>query len=52
MSGELRQKSHQKSVQQALDEGSVRGWRLVSANTTNASGAWVTCVYWDTTPET
>ncbi|MBA2624031.1 MAG: hypothetical protein H0U89_00205 [Acidimicrobiia bacterium] len=51
VSGELRQKNHQKSVQQALDEGSVQGWRLVSATTTNTSGAWVTGVYWDTTPE-
>ena len=51
VSGEMRQKSHQQSVQQALDEGSAQGWRLVSATTTNASGAWVTGVYWDTTPE-
>ena len=36
VSGELRQKNHQKSVQQALDEGSVQGWRLVSATTTTA----------------
>jgi hypothetical protein len=50
VSGEMRQKSHQKSVQQALDEGSARGWHLVSATTTN-TGAWVTSVYWDTTPE-
>ncbi len=51
VSGELRQKSHQSSVQRALDEGSARGWRLVSATTTNASGSWVTGVYWDTAPE-
>jgi hypothetical protein len=51
VSGEMRQKSHQQSVQRALDEGSARGWRLVSATTTNASGAWVTGVYWDTTLE-
>ena len=50
VSGEMRQKSHQRSVQKALDEGSARGWRLVSATTTNAGGAWVTGVYWDTTP--
>lgn len=47
----MRQKSHQQSVQRALDEGSARGWRLVSATTTNASGALVTGVYWDTAPE-
>ncbi len=51
VSGEMRQKSHQQSVQQVLDEGSARGWKLVSATTTNTSGAWVTGVYWDTTPE-
>ncbi len=51
VSGEMRQKSHQKSVQETLDEGSARGWRLVSASTTNASGAWVTAIYWDTMPE-
>lgn len=50
VSGELRQKSHQQSVQRALDGGSARGWRLVSATTTNASGSWVTGVYWDTAP--
>ena len=50
VSGEMRQKSHQKSVQETLDEGSARGWRLVSANTTNASSVYVTAVYWDTTP--
>ncbi len=27
VSGEMRQKSHQKSVQETLDEGSARGWR-------------------------
>ncbi|CAA9468733.1 MAG: hypothetical protein AVDCRST_MAG02-3446 [uncultured Rubrobacteraceae bacterium] len=51
VSGEMRQKSHQQSVQRALDEGSAHGWRLVSATTTNASGSWVTGVYWDTAPE-
>lgn len=51
VSGEMRQKSHQQSVQHALDEGSAYGWRLVSATTTNASGSWVTGVYWDTAPE-
>ncbi len=51
MSGEMRQKSHQQSVQRSLDEGSVRGWRLVSATTTNASGSWATGVYWDAAPE-
>ena len=51
VSGEMRQKSHQQSVQRSLDEGGARGWRLVSATTTNASGSWVTGVYWDTAPE-
>jgi hypothetical protein len=50
VSSEFRQKSHQQSVQGVLDEGNARGWRLVSA-TTNASGAWVTGVWWDTTPD-
>ncbi len=50
VSGEMRQKSHQKSVQETLDEGSASGWRLVRANTTNASSVYVTAVYWDTTP--
>lgn len=51
VTGELRQKSHQSSVQERLDEGSARGWRLVSANTTNATGSYVTGIYWDTAPE-
>ncbi len=51
VSGEMRQKSHQKKVQEALDDGGARGWQLVSATTTNTSGAFVTGVYWDTTPE-
>jgi hypothetical protein len=38
-------------VQAALDEGSAAGWRLVSATTTNASGVYVTGIFWDTTPE-
>ena len=50
VSGEFRQKSHQQSVQGVLDEGSARGWRLVSA-TTDACGAWATGVWWDTTPD-
>ncbi len=51
VSGQMRQKSHQQGVQEILDEGAARGWRLVSANSTNASGAWVTSIYWDTTPD-
>ncbi|MBA2692825.1 MAG: hypothetical protein H0U65_10080 [Rubrobacter sp.] len=51
VSGQMRQKSHQQSVQEVLDEGAAKGWRLVNATTTNASGAWVTSVYWDTTPD-
>lgn len=35
VSGEMRQKSHQKTVQEALDEGSARGWVLVSATGTD-----------------
>lgn len=49
--GEMRQKSHQRKVQETLDEGSSRGWELVSANTTNTSGAYVTGIYWDTGPQ-
>lgn len=50
VAGEMRQKSHQAKVQERLDEGAARGWRLVSANTTNATGSYVTGIYWDTTP--
>ncbi len=50
VTGEFREKSHQRKMQEALDEGSARGWELVSATTTNASGAYVTGIYWDTTP--
>ena len=51
VAGEMRVKSHEQKVQEALDEGSSRGWRLVSATTTNATGAYVTGIYWNTTPE-
>lgn len=51
VSGEMREKSHERRVQEALDAGSARGWRLVSATTTNASGFYVTGIYWDTAPE-
>lgn len=51
LAGEMRQKSHQAKVPVHLDEGAARGWRLVSANTTNATGSYVTGIYWDTTPE-
>ncbi len=51
VSGQMRQKSHQEKVQEALDEGGARGWRLVSATTTNASGSFVTGIYWDTSPD-
>lgn len=48
VAGEYRVKSHQQKVQEALDEGASWGWRLVSATTTNASGSYVTGIYWDT----
>lgn len=48
VAGEMRVKSHQSKVQEALDEGASRGWRLVSATTTNATGSYVTGIYWDT----
>lgn len=51
ISGEYRVKSHEKKVQEALDEGSALGWRLVSATTTNTTGAFTTGLYWDTRPE-
>ena len=51
VTGEMRQKSHQAKVQEYLDEGAARGWRLVSATTTNATGSYVTGIYWDTAPE-
>ena len=51
VAGELRQKSHEGKVQEALNEGASRGWRLVSATTTNATGSWVSSLYWDTSPD-
>jgi hypothetical protein len=51
VAGEMRQKSHQAKVQEHLDEGASRGWRLVSATTTNATGSHVTGIYGDTLPE-
>ncbi|HEX5849277.1 MAG TPA: hypothetical protein VFY59_08770 [Rubrobacter sp.] len=51
VAGEMRQKSHQTKVQERLDEGAAKGWRLVSATTTNATGSYVTGIYWDTTQE-
>lgn len=42
VSGQMRQKSRQEKVQEALDEGSAMGWRPVGATTTNASGSFVT----------
>ncbi|CAN5637624.1 hypothetical protein BH24ACT22_BH24ACT22_06420 [soil metagenome] len=51
VTGEMRVKSHQNKVQEALDEGSSREWRLVNATTTNATGYYVTAIYWDTTPD-
>lgn len=50
VTGEMRKKSHQNKVQETLNEGSQQGWQLVSATTTNASGVYVTGIYWDTTP--
>ncbi len=51
VAGEMRVKSHQQKVQEALDEGASWSWRLVSATTTNATGSYVTGIYWDTTPD-
>jgi hypothetical protein len=51
VAGEVRPKSHQSKVQERLDKSAARGWRLVSATTTNATGSYVTGIYWDTTPE-
>ena len=51
VAGEMRQKSHQAKVQEYPGEGAARGWRLVSATTTNATGSYVTGIYWDTAPE-
>lgn len=39
VSGEMREKNHERNVQEALDAGSARGWRLVTG------------IYWDTAPE-
>lgn len=51
VSGQMRQRSHQEKVQESLNEGGARSWRLVSATTTSASGVFVTGIYWDTAPE-
>ena len=51
VAGQMRQKSHLTRVQERLDEGAANGWRLVSATTTNATGTYVTGIYWDTTRE-
>jgi len=51
VAGQYRQNKHQEEVQRALDEGSSRRWTLVNATTTNATGAWVTAIYWDTAPD-
>ena len=51
VSGQWREKSHRPKVQAALDEGSAQGWWLDSATTTNASGVYITGIFWDTTPE-
>lgn len=51
ISGELRTKSHHGKVQEALNEGSSRGWRLVSATTTYSDSCFTTGIYWDTSPE-
>lgn len=51
ITSEMRRKSHLKKVQERLDEGGASPWHLVSANTTNATGFYVTGIYWDTTPE-
>jgi len=46
VAGEMRQKSHQSRVHERLGDGAAKGWRLVGATTTNATGT-----YWDTTRE-
>ena len=51
VTGEMRQKTHERNVQEALNEGASNRWQLVSATTTNAAGSWVTSLYWDTEPE-
>lgn len=51
VTGEMRAKSHERKVQEALDKGSVEDWRLVNATTTNASSIYVTALYWDTAPK-
>ena len=51
ISGEFRTKSHRGKVQEALNEGSSRGWRLVSATTTYSESGFTTGIYWDTAPE-
>jgi hypothetical protein len=51
IAGHMRIKSHHPEVQDALDKGSGQGWRLVSANTTNPGGVYITSIFWDTTPE-
>lgn len=50
VTGEMRAKPHQRSVQEALNEGGTRGWELVSATTTYTGSAYVTSLYWDASP--
>jgi hypothetical protein len=47
----MRRKSHLTKVQERLDEGAAKGWRLVSATTTNGTSTYVTGIYWDATQE-
>jgi hypothetical protein len=51
ISGELRTNTHQGKIQEALNEGSSRGWRLVSATTAYSDSCFTTGIYWDTAPE-
>jgi hypothetical protein len=50
VTGQLREKPHQRTVQQSLDEGGSRGWELVSATTTYTGGGYATALYWDASP--
>jgi len=50
VSGQLREGPHERTVQQALNEGGTRAWELVSATTTYTGGGYVTALYWDASP--
>ena len=50
IAGQMRMKSHQSEVQEALNEGANKGWELLNASLTGLSGGYSTGLFWDTAP--